>query len=453
MPKDMRTFIEQLEAAGELVHVREEVDVDVGMGNRLFRSRDKALLFENVKGFPNWKVLGQAPANMRHIALACGTETGAVINTFAGSLDKGLIPCRMVDSGPVQQKTLTGPEANLLDIPIHVAGARDPGRFIASGLCIIKDPETGTRNMAFHRLQVKGPQQTGIYMVEGRHTWLIHQKYESMNKPMPVAIMVGHHPMFYFAAGYSGHIDLDELEVAGALLGEPVELVKCKTIDMEAPAFAEMVIECVVPPHIREPEGPFSEFTGYYGGGQVRPVASVKAITKRHDAIYKAVQSSAHTESVFYNGMPQALSVIRDLRAVGNFNILDVTCNWGGTFNVVIKMTPRFYGEAKLALMAATSSHYLHQKVAIAVDDDVDIHDPQDVAWSLATRVNPAEDVIVISGTRGHPMDLTFQEVKKGQFKVPQRIGSKVLIDATKPPTTDPEERALFERVQPPLPR
>jgi 2,5-furandicarboxylate decarboxylase 1 len=450
MSPDMRSYITQLEQAGELEHVTDPVDVDGEVGRRLFASRERALLFENVFDFPGWKILGQAPANMRQIGIAFETTPDDVVNTFAARIDKGLIPCRTVDQGPVQERVWMDEDVDMGNLPVHVAGARDPGRFIASGLCIVRDPDTGVRNLAFHRMQLKGPRKMGFYMVEGRHTWLIYQKYEKMNQPMPVAVVIGHHPMLYFSAAYSGHLGLDELEVAGALLGEPVDLVRCRTIDLEAPAFSEIVLECQIPPHVREPEGPFAEFPGYYGGGQERPIVEVQAVTLRKDAIFKVVQSSAHTESVYYNGIPQAVAILRDLRSVGNFDIKDVTCNWGGTFNVVVKMTPRFFGEAKLALLAAISSHYLHQKVAVAVDDDVDIHDPQDVAWSIATRVNPTRDISIISDIRNHPMDLTFPEIRLPHFKVPQRAGSRVIIDATKPPTSDPEARALFERVAPP---
>jgi len=451
MAKDMRTFLRSLEEAKEVIHVQEEIDVDGEMARRLFTSREKALFFENVKDFPGWKVFGQAPANMRHIGYALGVEPKQVVREMATRMEKGLIPCKMIKSGPVKEAILRGQDADLRKLPAHVAGERDPGRFIAGGLCIVKDPETGRRNMAFHRLQIKGPQKMGIYMVEGRHTWIIYKKYEAMNKPMPVSICIGHHPMLYFAAGYSGALGMDELEAAGAFLGEAIELTPCETIDLEAPAGSEIVLECEIPPGLREAEGPFSEFTGYYGGGEERPVVILKALTMRRDAIYKAVQSSGHTESIYYNGLPQAVALFRDLRHVGNYvDLRDVSCNWGGTYNVVVQMVPRFYGEAKNVLLAALSSYYLHQKVAVAVDEDVDIYDPQDIAWSIATRVNPETDVSIINDVRGHPMDLSLPEIMKPDFTIPQRKGSKMLIDATKPPICDPKARALFERVRPP---
>jgi 2,5-furandicarboxylate decarboxylase 1 len=454
MAKDMRSYLEQLERAGELTRVSDQVDVDVDIGRRLFESKDKALLFDKVKDYPGWNVLGQAPANMRHIGLAFGTEPNRVVTEFARRIDKGLVKCSMVDSGPVKQRILTGSDARPLTLPAHVIGEKDPGRYIAGGLCIVKDPDTGLRNMAFHRLQLRDDNKMGIFMVEGRQTWHIYRKYEAMNKPMPMAVVIGHHPMYYFAAAYTGPLGLDELEVAGALLGEPVELTACETIDLEAPAYAEIVLECEVLPHIREPEGPFSEFTGYYGGRAERPVVITKAITMRKDAIYKALQSAALTESIFYNALPMAVALFRDLRNVAGYvDLKDVSCNWGSTFNVVVQMTPRFYGEARQVLLAAASSLYSHQKIAVAVDEDVDIYDPQDVAWAIATRVNPEKDVTVIPSVRGHILDNSLPEVTGQGLTTRHRIGSRMLIDATKPPTSDPEARKPFDRVRPPQPK
>jgi 2,5-furandicarboxylate decarboxylase 1 len=453
MPLDMRSYMSRLEEANELVRVSEPVDIEIDIGRRLFAAKEQALLFENIQSHQGWSVLGQAPANMRHIALAFGTTPNKVVTEYASRIDRGLIPSNIADSGPVQDIVLTGDEVDVTRIPAHIIAEKDPGRYIAGGLCVVKDPETEKRNVAFHRLQLKGPNKLGIFMVEGRHTWTIHQKYEAMHQPMPMAIFIGHHLMYYFAAAYSGPLGLDEFEVTGALLQEPVDLVRCETVDLEAPGHAEIVLECEIPPTVRESEGPFSEFTGYYGGRQERPVVMVKAITMRRDAIYKAVQSAAHTESIFYNALPMAVSIFRDLRSVAGYaDIKDVTTSWGSTFNVVVQMTPRFYGEAKHVLLAAISSLYPHQKIAVAVDEDVNIYDPQDVAWAIATRVNPSVDISVIPGVRGHPLDNALPEVSGPDITTWHRLGSRAIIDATKPPTCDPEAREKFDRVRPPQP-
>jgi 2,5-furandicarboxylate decarboxylase 1 len=454
MPEDMRTWINQLEKAGELARVSEEVNLEYQMAERLGSAREKAPLFDNIKGHPGWKVLGTAPANMRQVALAFNTEPSRVNIEYARRIDKGLVKCRMVSSGPVKDRVFKGADVRLTDLPVHVQGQRDSGPFITTGICITKDPDTGVRNIALHRLQVKGDNKTGILMLPQRHTWLIYKKYEAVNQPMPIAIMIGHHPMYYFASTIRDTFDLDELEIAGSLLEEPVDLVKCETIDLEAPAYSEIVLEGEVPPGVRENEGPFSEFQNYYAEERENPLINIKAITMRRDAIYKALQHAPPNEGILYGTVPMASSLMRDLRNVGGYvDLHDVSCIWGNSmFGAVIQMTPRLYGEAKQVLMAAMSSFYMHQKVVIAVDKDVDIYDPQDVAWAVTTRVDPANDVVIIPGVHGHGLDISSPEVNSPGLTQWQRIGSRMLIDATKPPNTDPEARAVFERSRPPLP-
>ena len=148
---------------------------------------------------------------------------------------------RSVETGPVQQKVLIGDDVDITKMPIHQAGIRDGGPFIGSGLMITKNPETGQRNLSFHRLQMKGPKKTGILLYP-RHAWANYQMYEAQDKPMPVAIMIGHHPMYYFAAATTTQYGVDELEIAAALLQEDVELVKCRTVDLEVPAWAEIIL-------------------------------------------------------------------------------------------------------------------------------------------------------------------------------------------------------------------
>jgi 2,5-furandicarboxylate decarboxylase 1 len=452
MAKDMRTWIKQLEEGNELVRVKDEVDPKANMSAYLHQSKEKALLFENVKNHPDWKVLGQAPANMRHVGLAFGTQAKDAIKEFVRRADQGLTDCKVVDRGPVKEVIFRDKEVRLTSLPAHIQGHKDGGPYITSGLCIVKDPETGCRNMAFHRLQVKGDQKTGIMMVPGRHTDLIYRKYEAMNKPMPIAIMIGHHAMYYLAACYTGPLELDELALAGTLLGEAVELIPCETVDLEAPAYAEIVLEGEIPPKIREEEGPFSEFQGYYfAGSGLNPVVHVRAMTMRRDAIFKANQNGPDVEGCLYHRVPMSAALFRDLRHVGGYvDLKDVYAHWGSIFGVVIQMTPRFYGEAKNVLLASLSGAYLHQKFAIAVDDDVDIYDPANIAWAISTRVDPVQDIIIIPGMRGHALDESVtKKFRKPDVTIRQELVSKVLIDATKPPTSDPERRALYEKIRP----
>ncbi len=449
MPADMRSWIRDLESAGELLRVRKAVDPKTEMGALLYQSTDRALLFENLTGYPGWRSLGNAPGNLRHAALAFGTTLEQLIPTAAKKLGSR-IPCVLVESGPVKEIKQFGDEVDLTSVPIHVSGERDAGPFISSGLCVTKNPETGARNVSFHRLQLKGRNHTGALIVP-RHTFANFQKYEERNEPMPIAAFIGHHPLVYMAAATTVGYGEDEFEVAGGLLGEPLPLVKCETLDLEVPADAEIVLEGYVLPHVREEEGPFAEFQDYYVGGMGKsPVIRWHALTRRRDAIFKAIQNGSEMEGCIFHKVPMSAIIFRRLQTVGGYVDLKNVLVLPGIFGLVVQLTQRYRGEAKNVLLGALSSEYFHPKIAIAVDEDVNIFNPGEILWALSTRVDPEKDITIIPGVRTHAMDPTgetFGEVGAAGW---QRMGSKVLIDATRPPLNDPERRKVFDRIRPP---
>ena len=444
--KDMRTWIRELEAAGELIRIDKPVDPLTQMGSLLYQSREKALLFEKLAH--GWRSLGQAPANFRHAALAFGAPQEQVVPLIAQRMGKLIAP-QMVETGPVKEVKLRKGEFDLTQLPVHIAGQLDGGPVIGSGLVITKDPDTGQRNVSFHRLQIKGPDKSGILLVP-RHTWKNYQKYQERNEPMPVAIMIGHHPMYYMAAATTAAYGLDEFEIAGGYLGAPVPLVKCETVDLEVPANAELVLEGFIPPHVREDEGPFSEFQDYYATGTGKnPIVNYTCMTRRHDAIFKNLQNGSEMEGCVYHKLPMSATIFRRLKDVGGGPNLHNVMILPGVFALVVQMTPRAYGEAKNLLLAALSSEYQHPKIAIAVDADVDIFNPNEVLWAITTRVDPDKDVVIIPGTHNHAMDAALQELGAPGTGLWQRFGSKMLIDATAPPPGDAAARANFERIRP----
>lgn len=209
------------------------------MGALLYKTRDKSLFFKDIAGYPGWRALGQAPANIFHVAPALDTDPKNLVREFAERV-KDLRKPEVVDSGPVQDVILKGPEVDMTTLPAHIAGIKDGGQYITSGLVIARDPDTGVQNMSFHKMQIKRPNRLGILMVP-RHLNLIYQKNETKNMPTPISVMIGHHPMYYFAAAHTGPFDLDELELAGALLKEEVEVIRCKN-GFLVPACAEIML-------------------------------------------------------------------------------------------------------------------------------------------------------------------------------------------------------------------
>lgn len=450
-PKTMRTWIADLDAAGELIRIDKPVDPLTQMGSLLYQSREKALLFENLPH--GWRSLGQAPANIRHAAIAFGAEEETLVPTVAERMGKLVKPTLVAETdAPVKAKRFARGEFNLGHLPVHKAGVKDAGPVIGSGLVVTKDPDTGQRNVSFHRLQIKGPNKSGILLYP-RHSWKNYVKYQERNEPMPVAIFIGHHPLYYAAAATTAAYGLDEFEIAGGYLQESVRLVKCDTVDLEVPADAELVLEGHIPPHYREEEGPFSEFQDYYVTGTGKnPIVEYQHMTCRDDAIFKNLQNGSEMEGCVFHKVPMSATIFRRLKDVGGGPNLHNVMALPGIFGVVVQMSPRAYGEAKNLLLAALSSEYGHPKLAIAVDPDVDIFNHSELLWALATRVDPDKDVVVIPGTHNHAMDACLTELGAPGTGLWQRFGSKILIDATKPPAADAAAHAALERIRPPNP-
>ena len=442
----MRTWIAELEAADELIRIDKPVDPLTEMGSLLYQSREKALFFENLPH--GWRSLGQAPANVRQLALAFGTSEEALVPLVADRMGHCIAPI-MVDDAPVKEVKLSKDKLDLTKLPVHVAGQRDGGPVIGSGLVVSKDPDSGQRNVSFHRLQIKSSHKSGILLYP-RHTWKNYLKYQERNEPMQVAIFIGHHPHYYAAAATTAAYGLDEFEIAGGYMGEPARLVKCETVDLEVPADAEIVLEGHIPPHYREDEGPFSEFQDYYVTGTGKnPIVEYQFMTHRHDAIFKNLQNGSEMEGCVFHKVPMSAAIFRRLKTVGGSPNIHNVMVLPGIFGVVVQMTPRAYGEAKNVLLAVLSSEYQHPKVAIAVDADVNIFNPLELLWALSTRVNPQEDVVTIPGTHNHAMDASLPELGAPGTALWQRLGSKLLIDATIPPPADAAARSNFERIRP----
>ena len=454
MPKDLRSFMRELEVAGELLRIDQEVDPKTNLGGLAWQGENwlnKATYFTNLKGYPNWTAISYAEASRRRLALGLGTIPREFIPTMRELLKKGPTPKQPVATGPVKDKIFTGDKVNLAHLPIHVMSNMDAGAYIGGGMGIIRDPDTGIQNVSLHRHQVKGKNRLGVLMHPGRHMDMIYRKYEQRNEPMPIALAIGHHPAYYLCTCWTFPFGVDEFEMAGTFLGEAVRTVKGETVDLDIPADAELVIEGYIPPHEREMEGPFAEHTGYARAGSgFNPYLVVTAVTRRNDAIYYALQGGKPiASSQILDGLPMEVVIYERIKDVGGFvNVHDVVAipSAGGSHIIVVQITPKIQGEARDVASAVLSSPYLHPKIAIVVDDDIDPHDIKEVIWSLSTRVNPQRDIFIIPDTHGHHLDASLPLITPpGTF--PQiRRGSKMGIDATKPPLTEPDARDEFTR-------
>ncbi len=450
--QSMRGFLDRLERRGELVRFEKPVDPETNMAAVEWKTYDqlgKGSLFTNIKGHPGWQACSQVLADRGKWAIALSLTEDEFLPALGRKLGNP-IEAVVVDGkdAPAREVIKTGEEVSLHDLPAMFTSEHDGGRFIASGMVIVKDPETGIRNMSIHRQQILGKDTTGMVMLP-RQTRRIYDKYGARGEAMPAAVAIGAHPAIMLGSAFSTGFGTDELAVAGGILGDPVRLVKCETIDLEVPADAEIVLEGEVLHNHTEPEGPFGEFTGTYCPAGTAEVFHVKAITRRRSPIFYALHCGAPvTCTQAMTGLGVELATWDHLHKVeGGLDLLDVRCiAAAGLLMLVIKLRPRVAGQAKTALMAALSGPTMHPKLAVAVDDDIDAADLRQVMWSMTTRVHAERDVILIPNTRVHALDPASPSVPGAAF---QKLGTKWMIDATKPAITQGEERARFTRAMP----
>ncbi len=435
--QSIRGYLGSLEQQGELIRFAAEVDPHADLtaiGWKTYDRLGKASLFDNLKGFPGWRVANQIVTDRRKWGIALGVAEENVVAEMIARTAK-LIPPVTVAQGdaPVREVVLTGADADLTELPAAWTSELDPGPYIASGIVVIRDPETGLRNVSIHRQQILGPDRTG-FLICPRQAQRIYQKYQARGEPMPVSVVVGAHPAFYFAAASTLPFGTDEFALAGALIGEPVNLVRCETNDLEVPAEAEIVIEGEIPPDLLVEEGPFGEGSGGYGQAGVTQCLQVRAITRRADPTFYAMQCGAPmTDTQALVTTSSDMTMWRHLIGVeGGLDLLDVR-NLGiaGLMAVVIKLRPRVEGQAKTALLAALSGPQLHVKLAIAVDDDIDATDMGQVFWSMTTRVDAGRDVVKVPNTRTWSLDNASDTIPG--LDPMYRVGTKMLIDATRP--------------------
>jgi 2,5-furandicarboxylate decarboxylase 1 len=311
----------------------------------------------------------------------------------------------VVSTGPVKEVVRRGEQVNLLELPQIVHHEGDAGPYLTAAISFARDPAGEVWNCAYNRLMIKGPDTTSIHLTLGKHLWEFHRAAEARGHALPVALVIGVHPAIALGALAIGSIDEDERAIMGALLGEPLELVKCETSDVLVPAHAELVIEGEIRAGERVPEGPFGEFTGYSLGERQREVLHVSAITHRRDAYFQDI-TVAHLDHMLLSTIPMEANLYRAVRAmVPSVKAVRVP----SPFTCYVSLEQRLPGQAKNAIMAVLGAD-LYMKRVVVVDHDVDVFDDRQVNWALATRCQPDRDLVVITHARGSDLDPSTKE-------------------------------------------
>jgi 2,5-furandicarboxylate decarboxylase 1 len=348
-----------------------------------------------------------------------------------------------VDGGPVQDVVLRGADADARALPIPLHFASDGGRYVSAGILVANDPDTGVRNLSFQRMQLKGPNRFGVSLHSRGHIWDYLRRAEARGEPLEVAVVVGAHPAVLMAATCRLGIDVDEYDIAGGLLGEPLELVRAATIGVDVPAQAEIVIEGRILPGVREPEGPFGEFPGYSSHRSTENVFEVTAITHRRDPIFLDVvpgNSSDHLTLATLFREPHLFERLREV--VPNLKALHLPKS-GTTFHCYISMAKTAEGQARQAMLLLFGMEP-NIKLVVACDQDIDVHDPEQVLWAIATRVQADSDTFVVPSVFCNELDPSARD----------GMSTRMGIDATTPSywkadrcVLDPETRRRATRL------
>jgi 2,5-furandicarboxylate decarboxylase 1 len=421
MKENFRQFLDRLRQTGELVDLHQAVDIRHIA--TLVDQAKTALFFHKVIGYDMPVVSGIIRTKER-ATMALGCENfGEIEVKLKNAIDRP-IPPKYVKTSPTREVVMLGDDVDLFKLPIPMSSVYDGGPMITAGVVIAKDPELGF-NSGIYRFIVKEKSLTGIDIVTPNNMRLFAQRALEQGRPCPISISIGTHPFEITGSGYRAPLGVDEMAIAGGLRGEPVELAPCQTIDMPYIADAEIVLEAeILPTGWTWPEGRFGEFTRLMGGLHWNPLVRIKAISMRKDAIYYSLHMPWENT---WLAAPTRYTAIRQALKTAGVQVKDINVTLGGCAFwhavISIKKAP---GEGKNALLAALS--VMDLKHVVVVDDDIDVNDPTDVEWAIATRVQGDKDVIVIPGARAKPLDPSLPQ---GAGVVP--TGAKVGIDATIP--------------------
>ena len=459
--EDTSRFIEELERAGELKRVKTEVDTNLEIAEILRRamySNGPAILFENVKNY-DMPVLGNAFGSLKRLEIGLETTDFTEIGQRIVDLTKMDIPSgflnkikklpelsKMSDSFPKLEKS--GPVTEVINesptfdnIPILKTWSNDAGKFITFGLVATKHPETGIRNLGVYRMQIIDSTHAIMHWQKHKRGAHHHELKKEKGEKIEVAIIIGGDPATVFSAVAPVPEGLDKYLFAGITRKKGIKTVKCKTVDLEVPANAEIVLEGYVDPSDTRDEGPFGDHTGYYTPKEPFPTFTLTGVMQRKKPIYLTTVVGKPILEDSYIGKVIERSFLPLIRMFQP-EVVDFAMPAAGWFQglAIISIKKRYPGQAKKVMMGLWGMGQLSlTKIFIVVDDDVNVHSMDDVLWAVTTRIDPARDTIIIDNTPTDTLDPASPLVN---------LGSKLGIDATQKTKEEGFEREIQEQVK-----
>jgi len=458
--ENLREYVESLEEDDQLRRIRAKVSVDLEIAEILrrvmYKNEGPAILFENVEGY-KIPVLGNAFGSLKRLKMALNIENFEEIGERMTSLTKLKIPHGLLDkfkmlpklseisdyapknvsSGPVMEVIETS-NPTLDRLPIIKSFPKDSGRFITFGITVSKNPETDIRNLGVYRLQVISSKKAIMHWQVHKRGALHYQMNKENMQKTEVAIIIGVDPATVFSAVAPVPEGLDKFLFAGITRKKGIDLVKCRTIDVEVPASAEIVLEGYVDPTDLNIEGPFGDHTGYYTPPEPYPTFTLTGIMMRKNPIYlttvvgKPILEDAYIGKVIERAFLPLVKLFQP-------EVVDFSMPAAGWFQgiAIVSIRKRYPGQAKKVMMGLWGLGQLAlTKILIVVDEDIKVHDFNDVIWALTTRSDPKRDTLIIENTPTDTLDPASPFLN---------LGSKMGIDATKKTIEEGYQRPVQE--------
>ena len=427
MSQDLRDFLEQLEKDGDVIHVPEEVKREYEISTLMMelekRRQYPVMWFDKVEG-SDIPVVTNILGSRERFAKAMGVATEDISVEFGERVKNRFDDLKVIENPPANANLMTGDQVDLYKFPIIKHFPIDAGPYITSGLCVAKDPETGSDTCGFHRLQLKAKNKLGISFHSRGRMWEYFRRSEERGENMKMAICIGVHPNISLGSQACIPYELGKFGAIGGLFGEPLEVAQCATIDLQVPAYAEIILEGEVLANVREPESPFAEYTNYACFRSTENVFQVNAIRYRDNPIFHDLTPAMSSEHITIVSIQREGDILTTLRQnLPNIKAVHSPLSSCGIFHCNITMKKIAEGQPMQAILTALGMDH-HIKMAVVVDEDVDVFNEQEVLWAMATRLQAAKGVIVIPNAMGETLDPSSDELSRTD---------KMGIDATKP--------------------
>jgi len=438
--QDFRAFLNALKKAGELIEVDRPVSPMLEVAKAMRKSAavsGPAVIFKN--NGTEFPLVGGVYNTRSKALIALEATEQNVFDKVLRGMAARISPVVVTDA-PVHENVLTGDAIDLSKIPVAKYSPDDGGPYITAGIVVSKDPETGIPDIGHYRFEVID-KQTFSFLALPNHRFARNMaKARRLGQTtFPAALVICVDPVMAYSCPIQVPDGTNDFEVVGGMRGAALELVRCKTIDVEVPARAELVFELEVDMTKHVFEGPLGEFTGYYTPGSNKPIARIKAITHRNNAYFQALLTGVPpTENHFLKQLSYEASYFAMLKAQHpTLTNLAIPASGGVGFYVVMSMKQPYAGEARHAILTTIASSQRPKKVVV-VDPDIDVRNPDQVEWAITFRTQPARDVIIIDNLPGGTLDPSLD----GSLPLDRRVGSAMGIDATFPYGADEQKAA-----------